>query len=145
MTPNTAELYSAQIPALATLMSLGWRYLSPATRQQIASLHDTISRISITWSGTNGGDAAALEWYHENILGKSGGAPGDFIIGNGRRSGDGCVEPSSHWLTGDRLRSSEVIVCLAGESKFPTDSQQAALGELITALEARSGRAELAR
>ena len=30
MTPNTAELYSAQIPALATLMSLGWHYLSPA-------------------------------------------------------------------------------------------------------------------
>ncbi len=29
VTPNTAELYSAQIPALATLMSLGWRYLSP--------------------------------------------------------------------------------------------------------------------
>jgi type I restriction enzyme R subunit len=30
ITPNTAELYSAQIPALATLMSLGWDYLSPA-------------------------------------------------------------------------------------------------------------------
>jgi type I restriction enzyme R subunit len=29
-TPNTAELYSAQIPALATLVSLGWDYLSPA-------------------------------------------------------------------------------------------------------------------
>jgi type I restriction enzyme, R subunit len=31
ITPNTAELYSAQIPALATLVSLGWSYLSPAT------------------------------------------------------------------------------------------------------------------
>lgn len=31
VTPNTAELYSAQIPALATLVSLGWDYLSPAT------------------------------------------------------------------------------------------------------------------
>ena len=31
ITPNTAELYSAQIPALATLVSLGWGYLSPAT------------------------------------------------------------------------------------------------------------------
>lgn len=30
MTPNTAELYSAHIPALATLVSLGWRYMSPA-------------------------------------------------------------------------------------------------------------------
>ena len=30
ITPNTAELYSAQIPALATLVSLGWDYLSPA-------------------------------------------------------------------------------------------------------------------
>jgi len=28
--PNTAELYSAQIPALATLVSLGWDYLAPA-------------------------------------------------------------------------------------------------------------------
>ena len=30
MTPNTAELYSAHIPALATLMALGWEYMSPA-------------------------------------------------------------------------------------------------------------------
>ena len=30
MTPVTAELYSAQIPALATLVSLGWTYLPPA-------------------------------------------------------------------------------------------------------------------
>lgn len=28
-TPNTAELYSSHIPALATLVSLGWQYLSP--------------------------------------------------------------------------------------------------------------------
>ena len=31
ITPNTAELYSAQIPALAALVSLGWDYLSTAT------------------------------------------------------------------------------------------------------------------
>ena len=29
ITPNTAELYSSHIPALATLISLGWDYLSP--------------------------------------------------------------------------------------------------------------------
>ncbi len=29
-TPNTAELYSAHIPALATLVALGWEYVSPA-------------------------------------------------------------------------------------------------------------------
>lgn len=29
ITPNTAELYSSHIPALATLVSLGWDYLSP--------------------------------------------------------------------------------------------------------------------
>jgi type I restriction enzyme, R subunit len=29
MTPNTAELYSAHIPALATLMALGWEYMPP--------------------------------------------------------------------------------------------------------------------
>ena len=29
-TPNTAETYSAHIPALHTLMNLGWEYLSPA-------------------------------------------------------------------------------------------------------------------
>lgn len=29
VTPNTAELYSSHIPALATLVSLGWDYLSP--------------------------------------------------------------------------------------------------------------------
>ena len=31
ITPNTAELYSAQIPALATLVSLGWNYLPPGS------------------------------------------------------------------------------------------------------------------
>ena len=30
MTPNTAERFSSHIPALATLVSLGWRYMSPA-------------------------------------------------------------------------------------------------------------------
>ena len=35
ITPNTAELYSAQIPALATLVSLGWDYLSPATAMEM--------------------------------------------------------------------------------------------------------------
>ncbi len=30
MTPNTSELCSAQIPALATLVALGWEYLAPA-------------------------------------------------------------------------------------------------------------------
>ncbi len=30
ITPNTAELYSAQIPALATLVALGWEYVSPS-------------------------------------------------------------------------------------------------------------------
>ena len=29
-TPNTAEIYSAHIPALHTLINLGWEYLSPA-------------------------------------------------------------------------------------------------------------------
>lgn len=29
-TPNTAETYSAHVPALHTLMNLGWEYLSPA-------------------------------------------------------------------------------------------------------------------
>lgn len=121
----------------------GWHYLSPATRQQIASLRNRISRISIAWSGTAGGDAAALEWYHENILDMGGGIPGDFIIGNGHRSGDGRIEPSRHWLTGDRHNSPETIVCLVGLTQIPTPAQAAALGELIAALEARSGRVEL--
>lgn len=30
ITPNTTELYASHIPALATLINLGWRYLSPA-------------------------------------------------------------------------------------------------------------------
>jgi type I restriction enzyme R subunit len=29
-TPNTAEIYSAHVPALATLLALGWEYLPPA-------------------------------------------------------------------------------------------------------------------
>jgi type I restriction enzyme R subunit len=30
MTPNTAELYSSHVPALATLVTMGWNYMAPA-------------------------------------------------------------------------------------------------------------------
>jgi type I restriction enzyme, R subunit len=34
-TPNTAETYSAHIPAIATLLSLGWEYLPPARAMEL--------------------------------------------------------------------------------------------------------------
>ena len=111
-------------------------------RQRIASLPGPVRRISLTWSGTRGGDAAALELYHDSVLG-TGDASDDFVIGNGTRSVDGRIQPTRHWLAGDEKAHEEVTICLAGAHPAPTPAQEAALGELITALEARSGRVAL--
>ncbi len=142
--PVSPETSEPDLRALAASAAegKGWRYLSPETRHQIASLPEPVRRISLTWSGTWGGDAAALELYHDNILGTDG-PPDDFVIGNGRRSVDGRIEPMRQWRTRGRKDVTGVSICLSGPSPLPTPAQEAALGELIAALEARSGHVSL--
>lgn len=57
ITPNIAELYSAQIPALATLVSLGWEYVSPAACLDMRGgnrgvLAPSASQVSAALTGT---------------------------------------------------------------------------------------------
>ena len=121
----------------------GWRHLSAPIRQEIATRTGAVRSIAISWTGTWGGDLAALELYHGSVLGSRGELPGDFVIGNGRRSVDGRIEPTRRWLHGAGEDSAEVIICLTGEKQSLTAAQSEALGELITALEAGSGRTTL--
>ena len=129
--------------ASAAAAQRGWRHLHPPIRKEIATRTGAVRGISVAWSGTRGGDLAALEWYHTSVLGSTGGMPGDFIIGNGRRSEDGRIEPSQRWLSGASQDSAEILICLTGEQQLMTPAQSEALGELITALEAGNGRTTL--
>lgn len=117
----------------------GWHHLQAPIRKEIASRTGAVRAISVAWSGTLGGDLAALEWYHASVLGNTGGMPGDFIIGNGRRSVDGLIEPTDRWLSGTSQDSDKILICLTGEQQSTTPAQSEALGELITALEAGNG------
>jgi hypothetical protein len=118
----------------------GWRFLSAEVREKLATL-PTLRGIKVGWTETPGGDAAALDLYHSGTLGLASGTPCDFIIGNGRRGEDGRVEPTRHWLEGRNRNAQPVVIALIGEKKRgkPTAAQEAALGELIAALEARNG------
>jgi hypothetical protein len=116
-----------------------WHSLTRPIRNQIAGIVESPRGIRITWSGTRGGGAGALEWYHSGILEKAHGLPCDFVIGNGQRSADGGIEPTRRWIEGDD-RGRELVVCLTGTEGELSSAQEAALGELINAIEARSGR-----
>jgi len=123
----------------------GWKFLSAEIRKRLTALPACAQTITVTWSGTSGGDAAALDLYYSDTRGLSGGTPYDFVIGNGRRGRDGRIEVTRRW----RERNPEsrpIAICLLGESASdqPTVAQEAALGELIAGIEARSGSVHLA-
>ena len=40
--PNTAELYTAQIPALRLLTAMGWEYLAPADCMEIRGGNNSV-------------------------------------------------------------------------------------------------------
>lgn len=139
-----AELELRAIAARAAAREK-WRYLPESLRETVAGLPTRIERIDVTWSGTSGGDASALELYHSTTRGTSGGTPCDFIIGNGRRGGDGRIEATRRWTKATSPDHSAVTICLIGTSETAsiTPAQEAALGELIASLEARSGHVDL--
>ena len=120
-----------------------WRFLTAGIRREIASLGQPAREITVTWSGTRGGNARALDLYFESVRDDADAAPGDFVIGNGLRSGDGTVETLHRWSRSAGDHSPELRICLVGDGTRPTPAQLAALGELITAIEARCGRVSL--
>lgn len=122
----------------------GWKHVSPDLRGELARFTQPVTRVEVKWSGTGGGNQAALDLYHTKTLGHQEGVPGDFIVGNGKRGEDGLIEPTRRWLTGSGEARKEITVCLVGTGPEPTAAQQSALGELITCIEARSGHVALA-
>lgn len=121
-----------------------WRFLKPELRGKLTLLKTPVRKVLVTWSGTSGGDARALDLYFASVRDEAGGAPGEFVIGNGKRSRDGAIETTSRWSPEDAEgRPEELRICLVGESMSITQSQKEALGELISSIEARSGKVEL--
>lgn len=127
----------------------GWRYVAAPLRDKLTSVSGSIAGITVTWSGTRGGDAGALELYSTTTRGQGGGVKDDFIIGNGCRGTDGRIETTRQWTrtlagAGRAPESTRISICLVGDGQNPTPAQEAALGELITCIEARTGTTALA-
>jgi len=126
----------------------GWQYVSAPLRERLTAVSTGISGITVTWSGTRGGNANALDLYFTGTRGQTGGAPDDFVIGNGCRGKDGQIETTRHWnktlAQAGAPDATGISICLIGESQKPTPAQEAALGELITCIEARTGTTTLA-
>lgn len=120
-----------------------WRFVPASVRSKLAALPQGVARITVIWSGTEGGDAEALDLYHTNILGHANGTPWDFVIGNGHRGSDGRIEATRHWEGASGTATEEICICLTG-SGHASRAQEIALGELITCIEARSGCVSLA-
>jgi hypothetical protein len=116
-----------------------WRYAGPELRAALRALPVEVPGVTVTWSYTPGGDARAFAHY----AGRQGaGEPAyEYVIGNGRRSRDGEIEVLPRHAAGD---GHGVRVCLTGRPGTATEAQKAALGELITCLEARCGTLPLA-
>lgn len=127
----------------------GWHYVAVPLRDKLTSVSGSIAGITVTWSGTRGGDASALDLYCTNTRGQRGGVKDDFIIGNGCRGIDGRIESTGQWArtlagAGRAPESTRISICLVGDGQNPTPAQEAALGELITCIEARTGTTTLA-
>jgi hypothetical protein len=122
-----------------------WRFLTPDLRRQISRRATTVRSVLVTWSGTRGGDANALDLYFASVRDDSRGSPGDFVIGNGHRSHDGAVEFTRRWTpqAPDDETAHDLRICLVGDTRQPTPAQKEALGELISFIEARSGTVTL--
>ena len=121
-----------------------WKFLSAALREKLGLIQTT--GISVTWSETPGGNAAALDHYYRHTLGQNRGTPYDFVIGNGQRGEDGLIEATRSGLDRKIRTERPVSVCLIGEksASMPTAAQECALGELIATLEAHNGSITLA-
>jgi len=99
--------------------------------------------IVIHHSGTPEGSAAAFDRYHREVKGWEDLAY-HFVIGNGRGSPDGQIEPSARWLeqrpgahAGDVEHNDRGIgICLVGdfERERPTQAQLASLRSLVRSL-----------
>ena len=139
--PATASLpETARRAALAASARPRWQHLDPSLRHTIATglTPSAGARLQFRWSGTTSGNAALLDEFHSRWRGQEEGAPCDFVIGNGHRSPDGCIELTRRWQR-QSANPEAITVCLIGRPGALTPAQESAVGELILCLEARTG------
>ncbi len=122
-------------PAMQEAASRPLQFLDRPLRQQLASTakNATPWRIHFAWSGDTRGNAALVD-LQRSITAQPGAS--GFVIGNGSRSGDGQIE----FIASTPAEATDILnITLIGHGGAPTQSQMAALGELLHQLEALSG------
>ncbi|MDG2123458.1 MAG: hypothetical protein P8J87_07165 [Verrucomicrobiales bacterium] len=132
---------------------VGWEYLERGVRGQIDSAQLEFGRwsgIVIHGSGTEGGNAETLGFYHRNVKGLRDGMAYHFVLGNGTHSKMGEVEVGERWveqsvgkLTGRRGEGEGglIEICLIGDFDrgVVAVEQLEALDELVDYLRAKVG------
>ncbi len=101
-------------------------------------------------SSTKRGGAKAFDTYHRDVKRMSNGMAYHFVIGNGSYTGSGQIEVGQRWkkqLHGGHMKSSAqnrvaIGICLVGDfdSDRVKDSQLEALDELVSYLQAKTGK-----
>ena len=130
-----------------------WRYLTPAVRRAIDQANVKKGRwkyVIVHNSGTRQGNARIFDRYHRRVRRMQNGLAYQFVIGNGRSSGNGQIEIGSRWtrqingghVASDYLNNIAIGICLVGDlnRQAPTQAQLAALDELVSYLRGRVGR-----
>lgn len=124
--------------------------ISPVSIPQKAKLYSSPDKwryIVIHHSASNTGNAAEFDKFHKKVKKWSNGLGYDFVIGNGRGSGNGQIETGPRWIrqidgahAGIKEYNKHGIgICLVGnfEDDRPTENQIASLVSLIRYLQDR--------
>jgi hypothetical protein len=127
--------------ASAASSKQSWDYVTSEQRARLkgsAGLPLSDAALVVSWSGSDRGSARALDLYHRETLDQPDGLPASIVIGNGTHTEDGIIERAEPPAPG-----SPITVCLIGREGTATAAQRIAVGEVITALEARIGHLRL--
>jgi len=130
-----------------------YKYLTASVRAAIDNAKVKKGRwkyIIVHNSGTRQGNAKAFDNYHRNVRKMQNGLAYHFVIGNGTSSGNGEIEIGNRWVrqingghvASDYLNNIAIGICLVGDYNRdrPTETQLAALKELIQYLRQRCGK-----
>jgi hypothetical protein len=131
----------------------GWKHLTREVRAQIDGAGISSGRwkyIVVHNSSTKRGGAKAFDTYHRDVKRMSNGLAYHFVIGNGSYTGSGQIEVGNRWkrqLHGGHMKSTAqnrvaIGICLVGDfdSERVKDSQLEALDELVSYLQAKTGK-----
>ncbi len=142
---KTDPSYTAPMPAVKHRPAVPSQWLPPSAAEK------NWSAIVIHHSATDAGSVESFDKFHKQGKGWQG-VGYDFVIGNGKGSGDGFVEPTFRWqrqMTGAHCRTDHtnwanrdaIGICLVGNfnNARPTYAQIASLKKLVRFLMSRYG------